>query len=66
VSVIDSGSGIAPELLDRVFDPLVTTKKQGTGLGLAVVARVMEKHEGFVRCESRPGHTRFDLYLPAA
>jgi signal transduction histidine kinase len=66
VSVIDSGTGIAPELVDRVFDPLVTTKKHGTGLGLAVVARVMEKHRGFVRCESRPGRTRFELYLPAS
>lgn len=64
VWVIDSGPGVAPELVERVFDPLFTTKQKGTGLGLAVVASVMQQHLGFARCESRPGRTRFELYLP--
>jgi signal transduction histidine kinase len=66
VSVSDSGVGVPPELLERIFDPLFTTKQQGTGLGLAVVASVVQQHQGLVRCESHPGNTRFELYLPVA
>lgn len=66
VSVLDSGAGVPPAILDRIFDPLFTTKQHGTGLGLAVVASVMSQHQGLVHCESSPGHTRFELYLPVA
>ena len=49
----------------RIFDPLYSTKREGTGLGLAVVARVAEQHGGFVRCASTPGEgAAFSLYLP--
>lgn len=66
VSVLDSGAGVPPAILGRIFDPLFTTKKHGTGLGLAVVSSVVQQHQGLVNCESTPGHTRFELYLPAA
>lgn len=67
VSIHDTGLGIAPELRDRIFEPLYTTKPSGTGLGLAVVARVAEQHHGLVACESSPGHgSTFRLLLPLA
>jgi signal transduction histidine kinase len=66
VSVHDDGPGIPGELLERIYDPLFTTKKTGTGLGLAVVSRVVQQHSGLMHVESRPGRgTTFELYLPA-
>lgn len=67
VRVRDDGCGIAPENLARVFDPLFSTKSRGTGLGLAVVSRVVRQHDGLVHCDSAPGKgSTFDVYLPAA
>ncbi len=66
VRVHDDGPGIPPELLERIYDPLFTTKATGTGLGLAVVSRVVQQHHGLLHVESRAGAgTSFDLYLPA-
>lgn len=63
--VSDDGPGIPLELQRRVFDPLFTTKPLGTGLGLAVVSRVVEQHRGFVSVQSEPGRgATFELYLP--
>ncbi|MER2567044.1 MAG: ATP-binding protein, partial [Myxococcaceae bacterium] len=63
--VSDDGPGIPLELQRRVFDPLFTTKPMGTGLGLAVVSRVVEQHRGFVSVQSEPGRgATFELYLP--
>lgn len=64
--VSDSGPGIPVELQDRVFDPLYTTKMTGTGIGLAVVSRIAQQHEGFVAVQSVPGHgATFELFLPS-
>jgi two-component system sensor histidine kinase PilS (NtrC family) len=66
IEVADSGSGIAPEILDRIFDPFFTTKETGTGLGLATVHRLVEANGGHLRVESAPGAgTRFRIRLPA-
>ncbi|NNL65304.1 MAG: PAS domain-containing protein [Myxococcales bacterium] len=67
ITVSDTGSGIDPELLDRVFDPFFTTKPRGSGLGLAMVHRIVEANEGTVSVESELGKgTTFRVRLPAA
>ena len=63
----DEGEGIPAELLDRVFDPFVTTKPRGLGLGLALAHRIVEEHRGALRVASTPGKgTIFSAYLPIA
>ena len=65
IDVTDQGPGIPAELLHRVFEPFFTTKAQGTGLGLAVVKRILEEHRGEIAVESAPGRgTTFTLRLP--
>ena len=66
-TVSDTGSGIAPELLDRIFDPFFSTKEQkGTGLGLSTVAAIAKSNDGFVEVESAVGvGTTFRVYFPA-
>ncbi len=65
IDVMDQGPGIPAELLHRVFEPFFTTKAQGTGLGLAVVKRILEEHRGEIAVESAPGRgTLFTFWLP--
>lgn len=66
VSIIDNGSGIPPEIMPRIFDPLFTTKKigEGTGIGLDIVNRVIKRHKGDIKVTSEPGRTEFSVYIP--
>ena len=67
LEVSDQGNGIAPEHLARIFEPFFTTKEQGSGLGLATVFSVVQKHRGHVTVDSGAGRgTTFRLWLPAA
>ncbi len=63
--VTDNGPGIAPEVRDRLFEPFITTKGGGSGLGLPIVHRAIEAHRGVVLVDSAPGRgTRFTVLLP--
>jgi len=66
VSVIDRGPGIDPKLLDTIFNPFVTGKPGGVGLGLAIVSKIVDEHRGTVTVESEPGQgSVFKVYLPS-
>jgi two-component system sensor histidine kinase HydH len=64
--VQDFGRGMAAEERERMFDPFYTTRKEGTGLGLAVVQQIIEQHRGRIEVESAPGEgTLVEVILPA-
>jgi len=66
LSVADNGPGIDRTNLKKIFDPFFTTKSEGSGLGLAVVHNIVNRHEGFIEVHSESGSgTVFDIYLPA-
>jgi signal transduction histidine kinase len=69
VEIADTGSGIPPEQLARIYDPFFTTKAigRGTGLGLSITYGIVHEHDGSIRCDSAVGQgTRFTVTLPLA
>ncbi len=64
-TVSDNGPGIPDEIRTHVFDPFVTTRQNGSGLGLSMVARIVERHGGIIECESSTVGTTFRILLPA-
>ncbi len=65
LEVADDGKGISPEVEKRLFDPFFSTKETGTGLGLPIAARIVERHGGMLQYQTRPGHgTTFGVVLP--
>src|SRR6202166_1198990 len=68
VEIGDNGPGISPEVEAHIFEPFFTTKGvgQGTGLGLDTVQRIVKKHRGNIQVDSKPGDTRFQVWLPLA
>jgi two-component system nitrogen regulation sensor histidine kinase GlnL len=63
--VRDNGPGVPTDLLPHLFDPFVTTKTHGTGLGLALVAKIVGDHGGVIECETQPRRTTFRVLMPA-
>ena len=60
----DNGPGIPPDLQQNLFDPFVTGKANGTGLGLALVAKIVGDHGGIVECETQSRRTVFRVLMP--
>ena len=65
IRVIDDGPGIPPDMIAQIFQPFVTTKSAGQGLGLAFVSKVAAAHHGIIEVQSVPGRTVFSILLPA-
>jgi two-component system nitrogen regulation sensor histidine kinase GlnL len=66
VEVIDDGPGLPPDIAAEVFEPFVSGRENGTGLGLALVSKIISDHEGWISVESVPGRTAFRISLPMA
>ncbi|MCC1482206.1 two-component system sensor histidine kinase NtrB [Roseibaca sp. Y0-43] len=66
VEIIDDGPGLPPAIAAEVFDPFVSGRENGTGLGLALVSKIIAAHDGWVSVDSRPGQTVFRVSLPRA
>lgn len=64
ICVIDDGPGVPEDLAPHVFEPFVTSKGSGVGLGLALVSKIIADHDGLIECDSRPGRTIFRVLLP--
>ena len=64
IDIIDNGPGVPPELLDKIFYPMVTSHAQGTGLGLSIAQSLVNQHGGLIECSSQPGETIFTILLP--
>ena len=66
VQITDSGVGIPAAIQDRIFEPFFTTKGagEGSGLGLDIVKKIIDKHQGNIMVESQPGQTTFSIFLP--
>jgi two-component system nitrogen regulation sensor histidine kinase GlnL len=64
LDISDDGPGVPPEILEKVFVPMVTTRPEGTGLGLPIAQTLINRHGGLIECSSRPGETVFTIWLP--
>ncbi|WP_172295257.1 nitrogen regulation protein NR(II) [Pseudoruegeria sp. HB172150] len=66
IEIVDDGPGIPPEIATEIFDPFVSGRENGTGLGLALVSKIISDHDGWISVDSVPGKTVFRISLPVA
>ncbi len=66
VEIIDDGPGLPPEIASEIFEPFVSGRENGTGLGLALVSKIISDHDGWISVDSVPGKTVFRISLPVA
>ncbi len=66
IEIIDDGPGIKPEIAADIFEPFVSGRENGTGLGLALVSKIISDHDGWISVDSAPGRTVFRISLPIA
>jgi two-component system, NtrC family, nitrogen regulation sensor histidine kinase GlnL len=64
IEVRDNGPGIPPELIERIYYPMISGRAEGSGLGLSITQSIINQMNGAIECESRPGDTQFAVYLP--
>ena len=66
IVIEDTGPGVSPEIREQIFNPFFTSKKDGVGLGLSIVAKIVDEHRGWIKLEDHPGGgARFHVFLPA-
>jgi len=66
IDIIDDGPGIPEDMGETIFIPMVTSRADGSGLGLSISQSLIQQHGGMIQCKSEPGHTVFSVYLPFA
>jgi two-component system, NtrC family, nitrogen regulation sensor histidine kinase GlnL len=64
LEISDNGPGVPPEILDKIFVPMISGRADGTGLGLAIAQSIINQHHGLIECTSRPGRTVFSILIP--
>jgi Signal transduction histidine kinase, nitrogen specific len=63
-SITDDGVGIDPDMINQIFYPMITTRADGTGLGLPIAQSLINQHNGIIECTSMPNNTIFSIYIP--
>jgi two-component system nitrogen regulation sensor histidine kinase GlnL len=66
IEIVDDGPGVPPAIANAIFEPFVSGRENGTGLGLALVSKIVSDHRGWIACDSVPGRTVFRVSLPVA
>ena len=66
IQISDNGPGIDHSIRETLFYPMITNKEGGSGLGLSIAQTLIDQHDGYIECDSWPGHTEFNIYLPFA
>ncbi|QIL90884.1 nitrogen regulation protein NR(II) [Microbulbifer harenosus] len=64
IDIVDNGPGIPEDIRERIFYPMISGRAEGSGLGLSISQHIINQHRGLIKCESQPGLTEFQIYLP--
>lgn len=64
LTIIDNGPGVAPELIETMFYPMISGRPEGSGLGLSIAQSILSQHQGLIECHSEAGETAFSIFIP--